>query len=317
MRDMPEKEDTYTVVVVDLKGSTEAGEELPHRSFVDFSLWLRKTIEDTLEEASIIRAVKKQFTGDGMIILFKPERGRDILIWCLTVRDKWKRESRHFLNRHQPVHIGIHQGLITLTGREIIGHAIALATKLARIAEDSVALPYGLRATFDLNFFQFIEKTVEREKEVTCIVTGRKPKELEKKAEEEEDADSYLSLAFEAYLSGNLKEAEEYCRNALRMDPNLLRARNNLGILLQKQERYEEAEKEYREALRIDPNLAPPSYNLGLLLILKGDVKSGAGLLKKAIELRPEIWEFAKTDPDLIPFRDIPEIKKLLEEPRG
>lgn len=109
-------------------------------------------------------------------------------------------------------------------------------------------------------------------------------------------------------------EAEIEYREAIRIEPSFAVARGNLGNLLVHLGRRDEAEIEYREAIRIEPNLAGAFYNLGVVLLSK--MKEGVVSLRRAVELDPKLREFAKTDPDIEPFRCLPEVSKLLQEPQ-
>jgi Flp pilus assembly protein TadD len=64
----------------------------------------------------------------------------------------------------------------------------------------------------------------------------------------------------------NVDEALRCYTEAIRLDPNLDAAHNNLAILLDSLKRYDEAEIAYRKAIAIDPNSAQPYSNLGVLL---------------------------------------------------
>ena len=62
-------------------------------------------------------------------------------------------------------------------------------------------------------------------------------------------------------------EAEESYREAIRINPNYFFAYNNLGLLLEEQERYDEAESVYRQAIRLNPNIIDAYESLGQLLL--------------------------------------------------
>jgi tetratricopeptide (TPR) repeat protein len=64
----------------------------------------------------------------------------------------------------------------------------------------------------------------------------------------------------------NVDEALRCYTEAIRLDPNLDAAHNNLAVLLDSLKRYDEAEITYRKAIAIDPNSAQPYSNLGVLL---------------------------------------------------
>jgi len=69
-----------------------------------------------------------------------------------------------------------------------------------------------------------------------------------------------LGRALQAH--GELDEAVEQFRSALRIDPRFAEAHNNLGVALARQGRLAEAIAETREALRLKPDLAEAAQNL-------------------------------------------------------
>lgn len=318
---MEAKQDIYVVVVIDLKGSTALGEELDHQSFVDYAGWLRRTIQDSLKTFSTIEKKFEQFAGDAIVLLFEPKNYRDILGFSLHVIKKWNGEPPKDFPA-TPLHVGMHQGIVTVgaEGRDMIGQAINVASKLSKQVENQVALDPGLRHSCDLQLFEWEEKTASikglESMQKIIVVSGLKPRrESEKVAAESKDAGFYLSLAYEAYLAKDMVLAEKYYREAIRLDPNLALAHNNLGTVLFERKDYEEAEKEYREAIQLDPNLAPAHYNLSLIYFKKEKIQDGVEPLRRAFELDSTLRALAKTDPDLDPYRQIPEVKRLLEGP--
>lgn len=78
------------------------------------------------------------------------------------------------------------------------------------------------------------------------------------------------------FRQGQLPQAEEAFRDAVRIAPTLAVAHNNLGLVLRREGRLPEAASEYEEALRIDPRYPEALHNLGL-------VKDRQGLSGEAI----------------------------------
>jgi|GEM_PF-2583064 len=83
------------------------------------------------------------------------------------------------------------------------------------------------------------------------------------------------------------EEAEKEYGEAIKINPNLAEAHNNLGLLLDDLNRYEEAEKEYREAIRINPNYAYAHYNLGILLKNLNRYEEAEKEYREAIRINP------------------------------
>ena len=90
----------------------------------------------------------------------------------------------------------------------------------------------------------------------------------------------------------NWDEAFRCYSEAIRLDPNLDTAYNNLGVLLRNLKRYEEAETAYRKAIQLNPSLSGVYSNLGLLLHenLKRYGEAEA-VYRKAITLNPSLPE--------------------------
>jgi len=92
----------------------------------------------------------------------------------------------------------------------------------------------------------------------------------------------FVSLAYflKAYLSdgnGEYKKAKRYYEEALKIDPDLIEAHNNLGLLLnEKFNDKENAKKHFDETLRINPDFAKGHHNLAWLLLDKFDDKENA-----------------------------------------
>jgi len=74
--------------------------------------------------------------------------------------------------------------------------------------------------------------------------------------------------------TGDRAAAELAFRQALVLDPNSDRARNNLGYNLLLQNKPEAAEAEFRRALESNPKSATARNNLGVILAKRGDVEA-------------------------------------------
>jgi tetratricopeptide (TPR) repeat protein len=64
-------------------------------------------------------------------------------------------------------------------------------------------------------------------------------------------------------------------------------AHNDLARILQTEDRLEESIRHYSEALRLDPGLAEARNNLGILYLQKGQLADGAAQLREALRLKP------------------------------
>jgi len=102
------------------------------------------------------------------------------------------------------------------------------------------------------------------------------------------------------FTSGDFEAAKKKYEEAIRINPNLAEAHNNLGNAFVKLGEYDKAEKEYKEAIRINPNLAEAYNNLGVLLVANQEIYNETTLekydeaeekFKKAIEINPDFAE--------------------------
>jgi len=86
--------------------------------------------------------------------------------------------------------------------------------------------------------------------------------------------------------SGELEEAEEQLRAALRLRPSTA-AHANLGLLLARTGRLDEAEREHREALRLDPGSAAAHVGLAAVLARTGRPAEAEAHYREALRLAP------------------------------
>jgi 2-polyprenyl-3-methyl-5-hydroxy-6-metoxy-1,4-benzoquinol methylase/regulator of sirC expression with transglutaminase-like and TPR domain len=90
---------------------------------------------------------------------------------------------------------------------------------------------------------------------------------------------------------GRLKEAEASYRQTIRLNPNLAKAHNNLGIIMKKQGRLEEAEASYRQAIKFKPDLAEAHSNLGVIMRELGRLEEACSAFIQAINLKPNFTD--------------------------
>jgi len=95
---------------------------------------------------------------------------------------------------------------------------------------------------------------------------------------------------------GEIEDAIEEFREAIRLKPDYAEAHTNLGVSLCGQgktkeeftKEFPEAIKEYREAIRDKPGYAKPHFYLGCLLGMQGKTDEELAELRKAIRLKPD-----------------------------
>jgi tetratricopeptide (TPR) repeat protein len=95
-----------------------------------------------------------------------------------------------------------------------------------------------------------------------------------------------LNLATLLTKMGELKEAEELIREALRYESGLAEAHYRLGVNLRKQGRMEPAIAELRLAIELNPAAAEPLYALGQTLHEQGDEAAATEFFSRFKELK-------------------------------
>ena len=101
------------------------------------------------------------------------------------------------------------------------------------------------------------------------------------------NASTYVAHGHLLEQQGNLTEAAEQYRHALALTPDLLAARNRLGVTLNKLGKHAEASEEFRQALARQPQSAQLHNNLGFSLYLEGRYELAEQELARAVELQP------------------------------
>ena len=84
-----------------------------------------------------------------------------------------------------------------------------------------------------------------------------------------------------------LTEAMQEFREAIRIEPSVSQAHNNLGTVLLALGQYDAAATEYREALRLRPGDAQVQYNLGLVLQRQGRPDEAIATIESSLATRP------------------------------
>jgi tetratricopeptide (TPR) repeat protein len=100
-------------------------------------------------------------------------------------------------------------------------------------------------------------------------------------------AATYVAHAELLERRGELERAAAQYRQALELSPDLVTARNRLGIVLNKLGRHAEASAEFRQALTKSPQNAQLWNNLGFSLCLERNYEDAEAALARAVELQP------------------------------
>ena len=94
-----------------------------------------------------------------------------------------------------------------------------------------------------------------------------------------------------AYLdAGDFASAERDYAAALSIAPDDAVYRNNLGIALRYQERFEDAIRAYDRAIALDPTYRDAYTNRGVAQADRGDLEAAVTDFTRAIELDPDFW---------------------------
>lgn len=100
------------------------------------------------------------------------------------------------------------------------------------------------------------------------------------------------ALALRAWFQvGIWRDAITVTRHAVHVTKDNYIQLNNLGLLLEKEGRYDEAVSNYMEALRIRPGYAPAQNNLGSALMRRGDLDQAIVQLEEAVKTHPSYGE--------------------------
>ena len=86
---------------------------------------------------------------------------------------------------------------------------------------------------------------------------------------------------------GRFEEAAAQYREALRLNPGLWKAHNYLGSDLAALGRFDEAASHFREAVKLNPGYAEAHYNLSLILAGQGKREEAVRHRLRALELKP------------------------------
>jgi predicted O-linked N-acetylglucosamine transferase (SPINDLY family) len=102
------------------------------------------------------------------------------------------------------------------------------------------------------------------------------------------DADARLSCGVIAGLRGDSAQAEDYCRQALALDPKLAVAHFNLGITLRSQSKFVEACQSFRRATELQPNYSEAMDALAHAFISLYEWPAAAQVLNAIISIWPQ-----------------------------
>ncbi len=99
-------------------------------------------------------------------------------------------------------------------------------------------------------------------------------------------ARAYSGLGKAYHHQGRTKEAIAACRKAIDIMPDA-NGYNSLGIILDKNKRWEEAGIAYNKAIELHPEYEVAHYNLGNIMIRQGNIEEAVKHYKRAISINP------------------------------
>jgi tetratricopeptide (TPR) repeat protein len=120
------------------------------------------------------------------------------------------------------------------------------------------------------------------------------------------NAKDLYERAMRLQKSGRLRDARSFYRKALALDPQNVKAVNNIGVSFLQERNFTEARKSFEDAMRLQPDYVDPYYNLACLYTMQGDTKKGLEYLRRAVSLDGSAGEWARNDGDLKALRGLP-----------
>jgi Flp pilus assembly protein TadD len=106
------------------------------------------------------------------------------------------------------------------------------------------------------------------------------------------EAHNNLGNAFQSL--GKIREATSAYRQALLINPNYAQPHNNLGNVFEEQDQLDEAIACYRQAIAVQPDYADAYNNLGFALRVQGKLDEAAANYQQAVRIIPNSAEFHK-----------------------
>ncbi len=99
-----------------------------------------------------------------------------------------------------------------------------------------------------------------------------------------DDFDTNLNLSACYFQLGKYELAEQYCQNAIKINPKSAEAYSNLGIIYDSQNKLWEAVRAYKDSLELDGNQPHTLLNLGSTYMRQNRLKEAVNVLEIAAE---------------------------------
>ena len=94
--------------------------------------------------------------------------------------------------------------------------------------------------------------------------------------------------AFHYHQTGQFQKAEKLYRQILQKQPDFVEIHNNLGVVLQAQNKLEEAEVCFRQVIKLKPEAANAHNNLGNMLQAQDKSEEAEVCYRQALTLKPD-----------------------------
>ncbi len=127
------------------------------------------------------------------------------------------------------------------------------------------------------------------------------------------EAEVRYKEALAAQRSGNVPMAEALYQRVLALDPNHVRALNNLGIIRMEQKKREAAIALFSKAIIVKKEYVDPYYNLACLYARADEIDESLWYLKVAMAINGDVKNWAEKDADMRNVVASPAFKKIRE----
>ncbi|HBB18729.1 MAG TPA: hypothetical protein DCZ97_17650 [Syntrophus sp. (in: bacteria)] len=119
--------------------------------------------------------------------------------------------------------------------------------------------------------------------------------------------------ALSAQRKGDHERAEALYREVIALDPDHVRALNNLGVLYMVEQKEEQAIVLFGKAIVLKRDYVDPYYNLACLYARKNKIDEGLWYLKVAMTISDDVKIWVSKDVDLKSIVASPAFKKIME----
>jgi len=116
------------------------------------------------------------------------------------------------------------------------------------------------------------------------------------------------------HKGGLLEDAQRLYVETLRIDPEYVKALNNLGVIFIHAKDFPAARINFEKAIRLKPGYVDPYYNLACLFAVKGEVSQSIAYLKRGVAIDQSVKDWARHDTDLKNLWGVPGFQALIKE---